>query len=138
MKCGTVIYDKNFQFHDGSTKDKLAIIVAEFGSNYLVVKTTTNQRSRNAVRGCQISDKLPNYYLPKNSSWFDDNSWIELNEVFEIDGNVLQSKVKSGALTIYENVLPDSLIKEILHCALQSVDIDTFYLEFIERAYNAL
>jgi hypothetical protein len=137
MNCGTILYDEKFQFSNGEIVDKLLIVICDFGTNYLVLNTTSKQHRKSNTSGCQISDKPPNYFLPKGSCWFIKDTWIELDEVFEIDSYTLQEKKKDRVIRHKDN-LSDLLMKDILKCALQSVDIDLYYLEFIERAYDSL
>lgn len=137
MNCGTVLYDTKFQFSDGSITDKLIIVFGNFGTDYLVVQTTRQQKFKNKVAGCQISDKPQNYFIPKHTSWFTDDTWVLLNEVFEYNSDTFAYKKQDNVVQYREN-LPKELIREILQCALKSDDIELFYLEFIQRAYDNL
>lgn len=138
MNCGTVLYDKEFQFSDGSTINKLAIVLSEYGKNLIVAKTTSRRYSRNSKAGCQASDNPPNYFLPKNYCWFKSDTWIELDEAFELDSNILHYKIQDDVIIVHENVLSASLTRDILKCALQSKRIDIDYKECIQRTYNQL
>jgi hypothetical protein len=137
MNCGTVLYDERFQFSDGSVINKLFIVLCDFGTNYLVLNTTSQQKKKNKTAACQLKDKPPNFFLPANHSWFEKDTWIELDEVFEIDSDTLEQK-KKDRVVLHKSVLSPELMKDILKCALQSVDIELFYLEFLERAYDSL
>ncbi len=137
MNCGAILYDKQFQFADGTTLDKLIIILSDFGTNYLAVKTTSKIHRKGMNKGCQIKDKPANYFLPKNTCWFNSDTWVELDEVYEIDSSILNSKIVDNVILL-KNELPYDLKKDVLKCALQSLDIELFYLEFIERAYENL
>ena len=134
MKLGTVIHDNKFQYDDGTTGNKLAVIVARFGKNFLAVNTTSRQHRKNKIKGCQINDKPPNYYLPKNSMWFNADTWILLDQIFELDINVLSAK---NLNQITQTVLPQDVTKELLKCAIKSEDIEEFYLEMLTGAFDS-
>lgn len=125
MNCGTILYDTKFQFPDGSIIDKLIIILCDFGTDYLVVQTTRQQKFKKKVYGYQISDKPPNYFIPENTSWFKDNTWVLLNEIFEYNSDTFYYK-KQDNIAFHRNVLSKELMKEIFQCALKSEDIELF------------
>jgi hypothetical protein len=138
MNCGTVLHDKAFQFSNGKIGDKLAIVLSEYGTNHLTVKTTTHQNLMNRRAGCQINDKPPNYFLPKNTCWFDFDTWVELDEVYELDNNILQVKKQDGTVIEHKGVLDVGLMKKILGCALESEDIEEIYLDVLYTAHKKL
>lgn len=131
MKCGTILHDREFQFSNGLTGNKLVIILCDFGTNYLVAVTTSQQHRKNKVRGCQIKDRPPNYFLPQNSTWFDVDTWVKLDEVVEVDSDILSSKM-AGRVAVSRSSLSNELMKDILDCALQSDDIEEFYLDILK------
>ena len=135
MNLGTILHDGEFQYDDGTTGNKLAIIVSNFGKNFLAVKTTSQQHRKSKARGCQINDKPPNYFLPKNSTWFKEDTWIQVDEIFELDFNILSSKNEGKASP---PVLSQTVMKELLECALQSEEIEEFYLDFLRFAVKSL
>lgn len=137
MNCGTVLYDTQFQFPNGDITDKLIIVFGDFGTDYLVVQTTRQQKSKNKVAGCQITDKPQNYFIPERTYWFNDDTWVLLNEVFEYNSDTFAYK-KQDNVAQHREDLPKELIKDILRCALESDDIELFYLEFIKKAYDKL
>lgn len=112
------------------------IVLSEYGNDFLVALTTSQQHNKKRVQGCQINDTPPNYFIPKNTNWFELDTWILLNEALQLDSNILSQK--KGNIKLHENVLPIHLIKDILKCTLSSEDIDEFDLEFIQRAFDKL
>src|SRR5712664_3309052 len=105
MNCGTVLFDKKYQFPNGTTGEKLAIVLSEFGVNYLVAKTTSQQHSKRRIPGCQIKDKPLNYFLPKHSCWFDIDTWVELDEVYELDSTIHTYKRQDGTTIEHKDAL---------------------------------
>jgi hypothetical protein len=138
MTCGTVLSDKNFQFSNGKSSPKLLIVLCEFGTNYLILVTTSQPHSKGKKSGCQNKDKPPNYFLPKGSCWFDDDTWVQLDEVVELDSTIQGYKKKDGTVVEYKDVLPTALMKHILDCALESEFIEEFYLDFLRKVRDKL
>lgn len=137
MSCGTVLFDKKYQFPNGTIGEKLSIVLAEYGVNYLVAKTTSQPHAKHSIPGCQLKDKPPNFFIPAYSYWFNKDTWIELDEVYELDSTIHGYKRQDGT-TIEHNVLPNELVKAILDCALASDDIDEFFLEMLSAARKKL
>ncbi len=137
MKCGNLLFDAKFQFRNGNIDYKLIIVVCDYGTDCLVLQTTRQPKAKNRVSGCQIGDKPPNFYVPKGSAWFDDDTWILLDEVFEYNADQYFYKKEDGVVQHRHN-LSDSFMKSLMECLLQSRDIDGFDKDFIKKAYNAL
>ena len=137
MTCGTILYDPRFQFRDGAIIDKLIIVIGELGGDYLALITTTNEKGRSVTSGCNQNDRFHNYFIPAKVEWFNKNTWVELDEVHELDGRIYSQKKSDGAVQ-YKATLAVSLMKKILSCALESQDIDLYYLDFIKRWHDAL
>lgn len=134
MRSGTILYDKAFQFPDGGVIDKILIVLCEAGTDHLVVTTTSKQNSRNRTTGCQINDRLPNYFVPASTTWFNADTWIELLEVHELRGYIIDHKLSDGTMRIFDNVLSDRFVVDLLDCVLESNDIDGFDLDLIRTA----
>jgi hypothetical protein len=138
MNCGTVVYDKRFQFPNGQIIDKLLIVLCEFGSDHLVLTTTSQPQHRKAIAGCQIKNKPPTFFLPKDSCWFDKDTWVELHVVNELPSLIHNQKKQDGTVIEYPNALPIELMKQILDCVLQSDFIDGYYLDHLQRVRDKL
>ena len=133
MKVGTILHDKEFQFSNGLPGNKLVIILSPFGKNFLAVKTTSQQHRKNKQSGCQIKDKPPNFFISKNDSWFIEDTWVELDEVYELDFDILSSKLESK-IAASKTTLSGDIIQNLLACAVTSQDIEEFYLDFLKTA----
>ena len=139
MTPGTILYDKQFQFSDTQAViDKLLVVLCEIGHDYLVVLTTSNPKFKSSTPGCNIMDKLPNFYVPVGTSWFTKPTWILLNEVYDTSHHILNQKIADGTITLFPNVLSSSVMKDLLDCALESIDIDGYYLDLIAQARQSL
>lgn len=132
MECGTIFYDEAFQFSDGPEGRKLAVVLCEYGKNHLVVKATTSQvhSVKSKTPGCHATDRQPNYFIPAGT-WFNQGTWIELDEAFEHESYIHDVKTKDGTLVVQNKKLGLDLMKEIIDCALLSDGIDEFFLEHL-------
>lgn len=138
MNCGTVLRDQNYQFPNGNIGDKLVIVLCELGTDYLVFLTTSQAHGRSMVRGCHSADRFPSYFLPQNSCWFHENTWVVLDDVGEINAAIYDQKRKDNTIQEHSDVLLPSLMRDILDCALESDFIDGFYKEFLKNARDKL
>lgn len=139
MNCGTILHDRDFQFSNtGQTSNKLLILVCTEGECHfvLVVTTTPDRKGKNA--GCQATDKQPNYFLPKGSCWFDEDTWVLLDELPDMVDMVLQAKLSAGSAYWVLNPIGNELMKGILECAKKSPLLDDFDRDFIDRGYRQL
>jgi len=66
MIPGTILCDDEFKFSDGTTGQKLLIVLNDGQSGtYIVIKTTSNGNFKGTTYGCQSSDRYPNFFCPK-------------------------------------------------------------------------
>jgi len=138
MNCGTVLYDPNFQFTNGKTIDKLLIVLCEAGTDHYVLTTTSQPHSKRKQPGCLSDDHPPSFYISKGTCWFNLDTWVELQEVNEIQAEILEQKRKDRGFQEHKDVLPAHLIRDILDCALNSDYIDEYYKEFLRRERSQL
>lgn len=95
MNCGTLLYDDEFQFSDGTTLNKLIIILCEYGHNYLAALTTSKQHSKGKNEGCQINDIPSNYFISESNNWFNKDTWVVLDEIYGFKHFQLQNGRRS-------------------------------------------
>ena len=126
MTPGSILHDTNFRFKDGEIGNKLLIVLND-GKNspYIIIKTTSKKKLKGKDEGCQLSDKPPNFFLPRGSCSFKEETWAELNEFFEFEfGEIFKKKL---AKTLdYKNTLPTKIFKDLLNCAMNCDDISQF------------
>ena len=81
MNPGTIFCDHKFKFDDGTTKKKFIIILNDGNSGfYVVVKVTSKDSCKGYQFGCQLKDRYPNFFLPRNGCGFPKNTWVELEQ----------------------------------------------------------
>ena len=139
MNVGSVYFHKEFKFSDGTTGEKLFVVVNSPGKteNYLVCKTTSKEKPPHRLRkqGCSAEK---NYFMlfPKDD-WFNKDTWIQFDRIFEFETmKLLQDKF--GDKAEYKADLKPKNIRAILKCILKSEDIPPIYSSSIKKTLNAL
>lgn len=114
---GAILNDRNFEFPDGETGNKLFIILTDGSRGYYVVaRTTTNDNDRSKIKGCNLDDRRPGYFIPQNESIFDDDTWICLNYLTDFNKAELDRHLTKKEIKQVSRVTGD-LFADIIHCA---------------------
>ncbi|WP_304132556.1 hypothetical protein [Ignavibacterium album] len=133
MNAGDVIYFVNFEFSNGSKKDKLIIILnnPKSGEPYLVCITTSQHKVwRSKQPGCHSENNY--YFIESGHSEFKKDTWIVFDRVYEIPvDKILNSCIRDGSYSLFS--LESSLWKAIKNCITKSKDIEQDYIEMILR-----
>ena len=138
MTPGSILHDTNFRFKDGEIGNKLLIVLNDGkDSPYIILKTTSKQKSKGKDEGCQLNDKPPNFFLPKDSCSFEKETWIELNEFFEFELSEIFKKRLAKTLD-YKNTRPKHILKDLLNCAINCDDISEFQENIIRKVSDNL
>jgi hypothetical protein len=123
MKCGTILSDTQFEFSDGTKGEKLLVVLNDGETNdYIVVKTTSVSDYKKTEFGCQIDGRYPNFFLPKGCCCLRTHTWVQLDQFFEFNSTHFLTANFSGRINRI-GLLPDEIIIELLHCAIDSQDI---------------
>jgi hypothetical protein len=88
----------------------------------VVAKTTSKQHGRGLVYGCQPNDRFHNFYLPPGSCYLRGNTWVCLDELYELDHKIILQKRFDGKIKPVCDLLP-KVIRPIQDCALISLDV---------------
>jgi len=123
MTPGTVCCDNNFQFLDGSSGKKIIISLSKVDQNsYLFVKTTSKEIYKGKISGCQLNDRYPNFFIPQKTSFLTLDTWVMLNEFYEIK---LENLFKKRTVSEMQHIgqLEESTTIQLLKCAIGSKDI---------------
>jgi hypothetical protein len=128
---GSVFFDEDFEFHDGETEEKLFVVLGTLGNISVVAKTTSKQRGRGLIFGCQPRDRFHNFYLPPGSCYLKKNTWVCLDEFYELNAKIMLQKRFDGKVKAVCN-LEAKLIRQIQDCSLQSPDISPAQVAVIQ------
>ncbi|MDI3830006.1 hypothetical protein QK368_00710 [Pseudomonas aeruginosa] len=122
MTPGSVFFDEEFHFHDGETGEKLFVVLGSDHSVTVVAKTTSQQHGRGTSFGCQPKDQFHNFFLPPGCSYLKRESWVCLNEFYDLNAVEMLNKRFSGRVKPV-CTLSDQITRAIQDCALESLDI---------------
>jgi hypothetical protein len=93
MIPGTLLVDEHFRFSDGNIGKKILVVLNDGGVGYyIVVKTTSKDSHKGLNYGCQTQNRYPNFFLPQNSCCLKKDTWIGLDEFFELTTAKLLAK----------------------------------------------
>ncbi|MGE4532095.1 hypothetical protein [Halomonas sp.] len=122
MTPGSVFFDTDFHFHDGETGEKLFVVLGSDTGIVVVAKTTSQQHGRGVGYGCQPEDRFPNFYLPLNSCYLKRQTWVCLDEFYELKHSAMLQKRFNGTIKPVCD-LDGAITRELQQCAADSMDI---------------
>ncbi len=134
MNPGSIFFDEEFAFQNGGTGEKLFVVLGSEDRRSIVAKTTSQQRGRGTEYGCQPKDRFPNFYLPDRCCHLKGQSWVCLDEFYELDGGKMLQKRFSGLIKPVCTI-PDHL-KKLQECALNSADISPAQAKVIRASLS--
>lgn len=110
MTPGTVLFDAQFRFSDGTLGQKILVLLNDGTDGvYVVIKTTSKDKHKRRKFGCQTSDRYPNFYVPSGKCCLRGESWLMLDQFFEFHRQDLLTKRFAGQLNPL-GVLPDIVL----------------------------
>lgn len=119
-QLGQILYYKDFQFEDGSSTDKLFVIlyVSDINSPCLVLKTTSQSKRYAGVKeGCNPQKKV--FFIPVDwRECFPLDTYIQLPQIIEIPA----AEIFAGTLSkrIYvKNALSAGCFAQLNNCLKQ-------------------
>lgn len=131
LKLGAILHHKDFEFQDGSKKNKyLVVLGAQPDYDYLCVLTTSQQGKRGSERGCHHKPHTY-FFIPadgKNS--FLRNTWLLLSSPVIISKAEMIKKGIENIIQTKDN-LKQPLIGEIRNCLKASRDISKKQMQLL-------
>ena len=123
---GSVVSFKDFEFHDGDKEDKLLIVLNDKRNDiYLVLKATSqSSKWRQPNEGCHHDKGY--YYIPKGKAWFRKETWIVLDDPYEMPAYDLE---ENGHVLAE---IDDQLRRAITNCFKKTEDCSDFYIWLME------
>lgn len=138
MIPGTLLVYDNFRFSDGTTGKKIIVVLNEGDVGYyIVVKTTSKDTHKSLNYGCQPQDRYPNFFIPKDSCCLEKDTWVGLDDFFELTSSELLARHFSGDIKTI-GILPEAIVKELLECAIGCDDIQTKQIEILTTQLSRL
>jgi len=114
---GAIICDKDFEFEDGSRKEKLFVVLnsADGNNPCLVLKTTSqSKRYSNVNPGCNVTKRV--FFIPVGfDNCFKTNTYVQLPQIFEFSASQLiqDSWLKKVSVT---NSLSSKSLAQLRNC----------------------
>jgi hypothetical protein len=130
---GDILCDKEFQFEDGSKKEKLFVVLntADGDAPCLVLKTTSQEkRFQGSHQGCNPDKKV--FYAPvKWQACFSKNTYIQLPQIFEFSAAELIRGGLSRQIYVNQAISSDCLA-QLKNCLKKFKD------DISERHWNLI
>ena len=133
---GSVYFYKKLQLSSGTEKDKLLLqLNTPAGKDpCLLALTTSQKKNRPETPGCISSLSL--FYIQAQRSCFDKNTWIQLDDIFELDLALMIKKGLNKEL-IEIGLLPKQKMNEIANCCKRCDDVTEYNLQLILKSKEA-
>jgi len=127
---GAVLHWKNFEFPDGSQKNKFFVVLgARSGQHSLVVIATSKRKNKDYNAGCHPREGY--YHIPgARKDFFTEDTWLLLMECQVIDSAKIIGLGMSGALTVAGQLRID-LANAIRNCLKQIQDVSQAQLSLL-------
>lgn len=130
MNKGTILFHRDFQFHNGQSGEKLIIVLntPKDKEPYLCCKTTSKQKFNIDKEGCHSQKNI--YVINPNYDWFKMKTWVQFHELYEFEPqNFLQAHFK-GDVDI-KGELKENTIGAIRNCIKHSDDVSKYHLSLL-------
>ncbi|GMQ91109.1 MAG: hypothetical protein BMS9Abin11_0415 [Gammaproteobacteria bacterium] len=119
---GRIFHDLNFPFQDGNAGNKLFVVLNDGACGYYIVaRTTTNEDYRSKIKGCNLDDRRPNYFIPSELNQFPENTWICLNYLSDFEKVEFDKRVKNNEIN-GKGLIDNELFLDIARCAAYADD----------------
>lgn len=131
MTRGTVLFHTKFQFTDGTTGQKLLIILntPKGHQPYLVCKTTSKCKYCIVNEGCHSDKSI--YHIKANKDGFDRDTWVQLDEIFEFtQAEILKAHLIDKTCTM-THCISDATVRAILNCIWKGDDASQDHLDLL-------
>lgn len=130
LQIGAVLDWDKFPFEDGSSKDKLFVVLgAKQGADYLLVITTSQKHQRNFDPGCNAGDGY--YFIPGGGKdFFYKDTWVLLASPLPTRTTELVAKSFSDEIRVVGNLRHD-VANAIRNCLKQVDDVSQAHLDLL-------
>lgn len=130
MNKGTILFHKDFQFHDGQSGDKLIIVLntPKKKEPYLCCKTTSKQKFDIDKEGCHSHKNI--YVIASHTDWFKVKTWVQFHELYEFEPEKFLQAHFKGDLEI-KGELKENTVNAIRNCIKRSDDVSKHHLSLL-------
>ena len=130
MNKGTILFHRDFQFHNGQSGEKLIIVLNTPKDNepYLCCKTTSKQKFGIEREGCHSQKNI--YVITPNFDWFKMKTWVQFHELYEVEPEKFLQAHFTGDLDV-KGELKENTIRAIVNCIKRSDDVSKYHLTLL-------
>ena len=133
---GDIYFHKSFKFKDGTTGEKLFVILNEpeltRNEPYLVVETTSKFKKENLKEGC--NPQARGFFVQSKKDVFDLDTLIQLTDIYEFDAGAL---IRDGInrFLFHKGTLSKLTVTQIINCLKKlKEDISVKHFDMIMRS----
>lgn len=130
MDKGTILFHRDFQFHNGQSGEKLIIVLNTPKDNepYLCCKTTSKPKFNIDKEGCHSQKNI--YVINPNFDWFKIKTWVQFHELYEFEPPRFLQAHFDGVLEI-KGELKENTVNAIRNCIKRSEDVSKYHLTLL-------
>ena len=131
FKIGAVLHYRDFEFEDGTIRDKFMVVLgAKPDCDYLCALTTSKQWILKAERCCHHTPRTY-FFIPEDKKhFFEKDTWIVLSDPVMMSRAKVMQKGMTGKLKVRAN-LNQNITEEIRNCLKASRDISERYRQLL-------
>ena len=130
MNKGTILFHRDFQFHNGQSGEKLIIVLNTPQDNepYLCCKTTSKPKFNIDKEGCHSQKNI--YVINPNYDWFKMKTWVQFYELYEFERAKFLQAHFTGVLDI-KGELRENTMRAIVNCTKRSDDVSKYHISLL-------
>ena len=111
---GSIFLNKDMLYDDGTSKSKFLVLLntPQGNDTALFVQATSQKKSKPDKSGCLTHNNESLFAIKANKTFFNKDTWIELNKIYEAEISFIQQ-------IIYKSQLKEKIIDDIVNCLLR-------------------
>ncbi|WP_430813994.1 hypothetical protein [Carboxylicivirga sp. RSCT41] len=133
LSSGNILHIDNFEFRDGSSKDKFLIVICNRGNDYVVINLTSSQvyvNDKDIVCGCIHTENKHCYHFPAkkvigvNGFAFPKNTFVYFSQLTPIKAELISKKYIETNQAKLVDTLAEGEYNELVYCAYKGDQVN--------------
>ncbi len=147
LSSGNILHIENFEFRNGSSKDKFLIIIGNSGNDYVVINLTSSQvyvNDQDIVCGCILTENKHCYHFPAkkvigiNGFAFPKNTFVYFNQLAPIKAELISKKyIDTKQAKLVDNLV-EGEYNELVYCAYKGDQVNKRIKLILEEHLNKI